>query len=152
MSSANGNTTDGCVRLSLLPAACEADSTGTVAWVRLDRPRRGNALTPSMCQQLVDVLDKVSKDVSKRIRVLILTGTGKYFCTGGSQRTSKTKCKHLHTMYLYIYDFVASITFSLHVLTCFRLGMDLKQASNEDSDLSRGEQDQVCSPSIRSKH
>jgi len=51
-----------------------------VATITLNRPQRGNSLTPNMVQQLIDAFEKI-KD-NKDIRVVVLTGSGKYFCTG----------------------------------------------------------------------
>ncbi|KAH8548573.1 ClpP/crotonase-like domain-containing protein [Umbelopsis sp. PMI_123] len=51
-----------------------------VATITLNRPKRGNALTAKLNTQLFSSLQKVEAD--DNIRILILTGAGKYFCTG----------------------------------------------------------------------
>ncbi|KAF7731617.1 EnoyL-CoA hydratase [Apophysomyces ossiformis] len=51
-----------------------------VATVTLNRPKRGNSLTPSMNRQLREALSKLEKD--PEVRVLVVTGAGKYFCSG----------------------------------------------------------------------
>lgn len=54
------------------------DGAGTIV---LNRPDHGNALTRSMVQQLVEVLDDLY--LEKRVRAIILTGAGESFCVGG---------------------------------------------------------------------
>ncbi|KAG0173160.1 EnoyL-CoA hydratase [Apophysomyces sp. BC1034] len=54
--------------------------TNSVATVTLNRPKRGNALTPSMNQQFIKILSDLAKD--PKVRILVLTGAGKYFCSG----------------------------------------------------------------------
>lgn len=51
-----------------------------VATVTLNRPRKGNALTPTMNALLLDYLEQIEKN--PEVRVVILTGAGKFFCTG----------------------------------------------------------------------
>ncbi|KAI9321709.1 enoyl-CoA hydratase/carnithine racemase [Dichotomocladium elegans] len=51
-----------------------------VATIMLNRPRRGNALTARMTTLLVSMLATLKDDPN--VRVLVLTGAGKYFCTG----------------------------------------------------------------------
>lgn len=51
-----------------------------VATVTLNRPKRGNALTATMNDRLLQILPELANDPS--VRVLVLTGAGKYFCTG----------------------------------------------------------------------
>ncbi|KAI8342771.1 ClpP/crotonase-like domain-containing protein [Chlamydoabsidia padenii] len=51
-----------------------------VATITLNRPNKGNALTATMNNQLLDILPKLAADPN--VRVLVLTGAGKYFCTG----------------------------------------------------------------------
>lgn len=54
---------------------------GPVALVALDRPRRLNAYSVQMRDDLCAVLDAV--DVDPEVRVLVLRGRGSAFCTGG---------------------------------------------------------------------
>lgn len=53
---------------------------GPVAKITLFRPQRGNALTTEMGLELQKALRQLQENSS--IRVIILTGSGKYFCTG----------------------------------------------------------------------
>jgi enoyl-CoA hydratase/carnithine racemase len=52
-----------------------------IARVTISRPDRLGAYTPQMCQELLEALTRVRLDDD--LRVLILTGTGRGFCTGG---------------------------------------------------------------------
>lgn len=54
--------------------------TDHVATVTLNRPRKGNALTTKMTDLLLELLPRLADDPN--VRVLVLTGAGKYFCTG----------------------------------------------------------------------
>lgn len=57
------------------------DKVGAVAWARLNRPDRRNALSREMVERLNAVLDAVVHDPD--VRVLALTGTGdRAFCAG----------------------------------------------------------------------
>jgi len=60
---------------------------GAVATITLNRPKRGNALTASMLSIFHSVLNQAIND--KSIRVIVLTGNGKYFCTGMDLSISK---------------------------------------------------------------
>jgi len=52
-----------------------------IARITIDRPDRLGAYTPRMCAELLDAVRTVRLDDA--IRVLVLTGTGRGFCTGG---------------------------------------------------------------------
>jgi 2-(1,2-epoxy-1,2-dihydrophenyl)acetyl-CoA isomerase len=52
-----------------------------VARITINRPERLGAYTPRMCAEILDGLRTVRLDDG--IRVLVLTGTGRGFCTGG---------------------------------------------------------------------
>jgi 2-(1,2-epoxy-1,2-dihydrophenyl)acetyl-CoA isomerase len=52
-----------------------------IARITIDRPERLGAYTPRMCAEILDALRTVRLDDA--VRVLILTGTGRGFCTGG---------------------------------------------------------------------
>eukprot|EP01116_Phalansterium_solitarium_P022548 TRINITY_DN7486_c0_g1_i1.p1 TRINITY_DN7486_c0_g1~~TRINITY_DN7486_c0_g1_i1.p1 ORF type:complete len:269 (-),score=58.79 TRINITY_DN7486_c0_g1_i1:144-950(-) len=56
------------------------DIASHVATVTLNRPTRGNAVTPTMTRELMTAFEKLSADSS--VRVIVLTGSGKFFCTG----------------------------------------------------------------------
>jgi enoyl-CoA hydratase len=51
-----------------------------IGWVRLDRPKRLNAISPQMVRELRSVVESVRADES--VRVLVLTGTGRAFSAG----------------------------------------------------------------------
>lgn len=52
-----------------------------IARITLNRPQRLGAYTPRMCAEILDAIKRVRLDDA--IRVLILTGTGRGFCSGG---------------------------------------------------------------------
>lgn len=56
------------------------DTENSIAWVRLDRPQRLNAISPQMVADLKSVLEKVRAD--RAIRVVVFTGTGRAFSAG----------------------------------------------------------------------
>jgi 2-(1,2-epoxy-1,2-dihydrophenyl)acetyl-CoA isomerase len=52
-----------------------------VAWLTLNRPQAGNAITATQRDRIVALLDAASGD--QRVRVVVLTGAGtRHFCTG----------------------------------------------------------------------
>lgn len=52
-----------------------------IARIRINRPDRLGAYTPRMCAEILDAIRQMRLDDS--LRVLILTGIGRGFCTGG---------------------------------------------------------------------
>jgi 2-(1,2-epoxy-1,2-dihydrophenyl)acetyl-CoA isomerase len=54
---------------------------GAVLWIRLNRPDARNTIDGAMLQELPDVL--TTSDADPEIRALVVTGTGRDFCTGG---------------------------------------------------------------------
>lgn len=60
---------------------------GAVAKITLNRPEVFNSLTRTMLMEIGDALEDAEKD--KTIRVLIITGRGKAFCTGVDLRFAK---------------------------------------------------------------
>lgn len=52
-----------------------------VAHITLNRPKRGNAITPVMASELMKAFEEIEKHTPP-VRALVLTGAGKYFCTG----------------------------------------------------------------------
>lgn len=54
-----------------------------VAWgeITLNRPEKGNALTMPMLHSLAAILSEIEADTT--LRVIVLRGRGRYFCTGG---------------------------------------------------------------------
>jgi 2-(1,2-epoxy-1,2-dihydrophenyl)acetyl-CoA isomerase len=56
-----------------------------VAWITLNRPEAGNAMTAAMRNQISDWLDAISADLN--VRAVVITGKGeKGFCTGADLR------------------------------------------------------------------
>lgn len=51
-----------------------------ISTITLNRPERMNALTSTMCLELVDVFGKTNADDD--VRVVIITGAGRAFCAG----------------------------------------------------------------------
>jgi len=60
------------------------DETDYVATITLHRPERMNAFGGRMRQDLVEILEAVKADAGAR--VVVITGAGKAFCTGGDLR------------------------------------------------------------------
>jgi 2-(1,2-epoxy-1,2-dihydrophenyl)acetyl-CoA isomerase len=57
-----------------------------VAWITLNRPEAGNALTAEMREQIIAWLEEASADLA--VRAVVLTGAGeKGFCTGADLRS-----------------------------------------------------------------
>ncbi|MEY3005486.1 MAG: hypothetical protein RLZZ491_2662 [Pseudomonadota bacterium] len=52
-----------------------------VAWVRLNRPDRHNAMDAAMIGELTEAADRLGRDPA--VRVVVLTGAGRSFCAGG---------------------------------------------------------------------
>jgi 2-(1,2-epoxy-1,2-dihydrophenyl)acetyl-CoA isomerase len=55
-----------------------------VAWITLNRPEVRNAITPDQRNRVIDLLEEAS--ASLEIRAVVLTATGKGFCTGADLR------------------------------------------------------------------
>lgn len=53
----------------------------SVAWIAFNRPERFNALDVAMGEELVGAFEKCAAD--SNVRAVVLTGTGKAFCSGG---------------------------------------------------------------------
>lgn len=61
------------------------EDRGGVAWITLNRPEAGNAMTAAMRNQIADWLDEISGDWN--VRAVVITGAGeKGFCTGADLR------------------------------------------------------------------
>jgi 2-(1,2-epoxy-1,2-dihydrophenyl)acetyl-CoA isomerase len=66
-------------------ADVERDDRGEVAWITLNRPDAGNAMTADMRNQIADWLDAISGDYA--VRAVVITAAGeKGFCTGADLR------------------------------------------------------------------
>ena len=51
-----------------------------IAWVRMNRPEKRNAISAELALEMFDVIDAL--EVDERCRVLVLTGTGEAFSAG----------------------------------------------------------------------
>lgn len=60
---------------------------GGIARVTLNRPDAANALTPDQRNRIIELFNGFSEDLN--VRVVVLTATGKHFCTGADLRVSK---------------------------------------------------------------
>jgi 2-(1,2-epoxy-1,2-dihydrophenyl)acetyl-CoA isomerase len=58
-----------------------------VAWIRLNRPDAGNALTPDQRNTIIDLLRRCDED--RKVRVVVLASTGRHFCTGADLRVDR---------------------------------------------------------------
>lgn len=58
----------------------EVDARG-VAWLRLNRPEKHNAMDAAMIAELTEAADRLGRDPA--VRVVVLTGNGRSFCAGG---------------------------------------------------------------------
>ena len=63
------------------------DLRDRVLTITLDRPDRLNAFTVPMQRELCAALDQA--DADPEVRVVVITGTGKHFCTGADLRVSR---------------------------------------------------------------
>ncbi|HEY8148704.1 MAG TPA: enoyl-CoA hydratase-related protein, partial [Vicinamibacteria bacterium] len=66
------------------PRSFRFEQAGTVATLRLDRPQAMNALTFDVYRELTDTFRALSDRAD--VRAVVLTGTGRAFCTGGDVR------------------------------------------------------------------
>lgn len=55
-----------------------------VSWITLNRPETLNAITPDQRERLIQLFSDASADPA--VRAVVLTGTGKGFCTGADLR------------------------------------------------------------------
>jgi 2-(1,2-epoxy-1,2-dihydrophenyl)acetyl-CoA isomerase len=58
-----------------------------VGWIRLNRPEARNAMNPEMRQAYLDALTRCAEEAD--VRAVVLTGTGKGFCTGADLSGSR---------------------------------------------------------------
>ena len=60
---------------------------GGVAWITLNRPEAHNAITPDQRDRLIWLLSEASAELE--VRCVVITATGKGFCTGADLRASR---------------------------------------------------------------
>lgn len=63
------------------------DVADGVAWITLNRPEAHNAITPDQRNRVIALLDDASADLATR--VVVVTATGKGFCTGADLRARR---------------------------------------------------------------
>ncbi len=64
------------------------DRRDGVAWIVLNRPESGNALTPDQRNRIIELLDDANADLA--VRAVVLTATGeRAFCTGADLRVDR---------------------------------------------------------------
>jgi len=64
-----------------------AREDGGVLWLTLNRPEAANAVTPDQRDRLIDLLEDASGRLE--VRAVVITATGKHFCTGADLRHSR---------------------------------------------------------------
>lgn len=64
---------------------------GGISWITLNRPEAQNAITPDQRNHLIALLAEAADDVG--IRAVVLTATGKGFCTGADLRAGRSAPK-----------------------------------------------------------
>ena len=52
-----------------------------LATITINRPDAGNAMSPTMCRELMEVVTRI--DVAREVRAVLLNSTGRLFCGGG---------------------------------------------------------------------
>jgi enoyl-CoA hydratase len=63
-----------------LPDTIDYAVDGRIARLTLNRPERGNGLTPTLIRELAELVERA--DLDPEVRVLLLSGNGKGFCGG----------------------------------------------------------------------
>jgi len=58
-----------------------------IAWLTLNRPEAGNAITPDLRNELIAHLEAAGADLA--VRVVVLGATGRHFCTGADLRADR---------------------------------------------------------------
>ena len=85
----------------------KVENQGGVGWIRLNRPEKMNALGALTRQQLGEAIKQAERDDA--VRVVVLTGTGRAFCsgadvsemsTGGGMRSPEDVGNILRTEYM----------------------------------------------------
>jgi 2-(1,2-epoxy-1,2-dihydrophenyl)acetyl-CoA isomerase len=64
-----------------------AREDGGVLWLTLNRPEAANAVTPDQRDRLIELLEDASGRLE--VRAVVITATGKHFCTGADLRNSR---------------------------------------------------------------
>ncbi|MFQ5826704.1 MAG: enoyl-CoA hydratase/isomerase family protein [Dehalococcoidia bacterium] len=82
---------------------------GGVATLTLNRPDKLNSITPLTSQEIVTALEEVEAD--DELKVLILTGAGRAFCSGADLTTVSTEAaaQKSRTLYLNPFDWLGQV-------------------------------------------
>ena len=64
------------------------EKDGAIATITLNRPDKRNAISSTMIEELLSALNTAEGDVA--VRVIILTGAGRAFCSGMDLETLQT--------------------------------------------------------------
>ena len=75
-----GNVPNGAVMPEFETIILDKDREEHIARITLNRPERLNAITQQMGLELVEAIESVAHD--DEVRVLVLTGAGRAFCSG----------------------------------------------------------------------
>jgi naphthoate synthase len=70
----------------------ETQDHGEIARIRLNRPQRLNATNATMYREIIDAIQRINHD--NLVRVVILSGNGRAFCTGGDMKRSTKEGAH----------------------------------------------------------
>ena len=69
----------------------KCENNGTIATITLNRPEKRNAISSTMIEELLAALNSAEADAA--VRVVILTGAGKAFCSGMDLETLQAICR-----------------------------------------------------------
>ena len=86
-----------------------------VAWIRMNRPAELNAMNLAMAKELCRAVALCS--TQERIRAVVLTGTGRFFCAGGDVKEMNMHLQEtgradlfLRNLAMHLHAFVAELT------------------------------------------
>ncbi|HML02843.1 MAG TPA: enoyl-CoA hydratase [Candidatus Bathyarchaeia archaeon] len=85
-----------------------------VATIILNRPAIFNALDSEMGEELVDAIEKCKRRA--RIKVLIITGAGKAFCSGGDLKAMKEWSGDLGDFFLQLTKFLHRVILDIRMM------------------------------------
>src|SRR5436309_12032285 len=130
----------------LKPKSFLCESNNGVATITLNRPERLNAVTFEVYHELTDFLAKLHDE--KNVRVVVITGSGRAFCSGGDVRDiigelqgqdaegllrfTRLTCELIHNMRSLPKPIIASINgTTAGAGACIALASDIRIAAEE---------------------
>ena len=130
----------------LKPKSFLCESNNGVATITLNRPERLNAVTFEVYHELTDFLAKLHDE--KEVRVVVITGAGRAFCSGGDVRDiigelqgqdaegllrfTRLTCELIHNMRSLPKPIIASINgTTAGAGACIALASDIRIAAEE---------------------